>query len=112
MTLDDALRALVREEVREAVADALDDLDLEPDAEEEPIRSRLWRLHPETRLPRAEVAEALGVSERTVRRHASGETKAPTLPMRDGPTGRTTTARELRAWIKDAEAADRFRAAS
>lgn len=109
MALDDALREIVREEVRAAVADLADELpsaDLEP---EEELRSRVWRMAPETRLPLSDVAEVLGCSERTVRRHASGETSAPRLPLRDGPAGKICTAGELRDWIQDAERAERFR---
>jgi predicted transcriptional regulator len=64
---------------------------------------------PETRLPLADVAEVLGVSERTVRRHINGQSSCPTLPARKGATGITVQAGELRSWIEDAERAERFR---
>lgn len=110
MTLEADLRDLVREEVEAAVSDALEGLEPSAgDSGDEELRSRLWRMEPETRIPLSDVAEILGCSERTVRRHASGERAGPVLPMRDGPMGKVTTARELREWIRDAEQAARFR---
>lgn len=110
MTLESDLRELIREEVEAAVSDALEGVDQRGDGDgDEELRSRLWRMEPETRLPLADVAEILDCSERTVRRHAAGERAGPVLPMRDGPMGKVTTAGDLREWIRDAEQAARFR---
>ena len=111
MTLDEALRAAVREEVQEAVREALDGLERpEPDAEPASWRSRLWTVEAETRLSLTEAAEAMDVSERTVRRYMDGNGEQPPLPHRKGPTGLTVTAGDLRRWIQDVEEGERFRA--
>lgn len=110
MTLDEALRAAVREEVQAAVREALDGLE-RPERDTEPAswRSRLWTVAPETRLSLSDVSEALDVSERTVRRYMDGSGDRPALPHRKGPTGLTVTAGHLRTWIQDVEEGERFR---
>lgn len=111
-TLDAHLRDLVRDACREAVADALEAGDLpEPPAEptEDGWRSRLWAVEPDTRLSLADAAEALGVSERSVRRYLDGNGERPPLPSRKGPTGLTIRAGDLRTWISDVEDGNRFR---
>lgn len=110
--IEDALRAAVREEVEAAVREALDGLERpERDAEPAPAswRSRLWSVSAETRLSLSEVAEALDVSERTVRRYMDDNGDRPPLPHRKGPTGLTVTAGNLRQWIQDVEEGERFR---
>lgn len=106
-TLEDRIRELVREGVREAVEDAL------PlpggDAADEGWRSRVHRVHPDTRLPLSGAADALDVSERTVRRYIGGEGEHPELPARRGPTGLTVRAGDLVAWLEDVEGGNRFR---
>lgn len=111
MTLDEALRQVVREEVEGAVADALADVDLSPEeiGEPETWASRVWKVASETRMTLDQVGEALGCSERTVRRYIAGETKHPTLPASDGPMGKTVEAGDLCQWIEDAEQVARFR---
>lgn len=112
MNLEDSLRELVRAEVRQAVADALEGADLSAPASEpgEGWRSRLWTVDAETRLALGEAAEALGVSERSVRRYIDGNGDRPALPGTRGPTGLTIRAGDLRTWIQDTEQANRFRA--
>lgn len=110
MNLDEAIRA----SVREAVAAALEDLELteaEPagEPEEEGWRSRVHRVHEDTRLGLGEVAEALDVSERTVRRYLAGDGERPELPHRRGPVGITVRAGDLRTWLRDVEEGQRFR---
>lgn len=109
--LEDTLRTLVRSEVRVGVAEALEEAQLRPEITqpEEGWRSRLHRVHAETRLSLSEVAEALGVSERTVRRYLDGDGARPELPHQRGPTGLTVRAGDLVTWIEDVEGANRFR---
>lgn len=111
MTLDEALRLAVREEVETAVADALEDVELgtERTPESETWASRVWSVEPETRLNLDQVAEALDVSTRTVRRYIAGETDHPPLPAADGVGGKVVRAVDLRTWIEEAEQAARFR---
>lgn len=111
MTLDEALRKAVRDEVETAVADALEDVDLRTERASEPESwaSRVWAVEPETRLTLDQVAEALDVSTRTVRRYIAGETDHPPLPAAAGVGGKVVRAVDLRTWIEDAEQAARFR---
>lgn len=113
-TLDAHLRELVEDACREAVADALGDVQVQADQREpeEEWRSRLHRVHEDTRLPLSDVAEALDVSERTVRRYIDGNGDRPSLPSQRGPTGLTVRAGDLRTWIDDCEGANRFRQAA
>lgn len=107
MTLEETIRATVRE----AVAEALGEFDFPEmgagsgDPPEEDWRSRVHRVHPETRLSLQETAQALGCSTRTVRRHLEAE---PPLPHRKGPSGITVSAGELLTWIRDVEEGSRF----
>lgn len=102
----------IREAVREAVEEALECIELPaPGPSDDGWRSRVHRVHPDTRLALAEVAEVLDVSERTVRRYLSGSDDRPPLPARRGPTGTTVTAGELLRWIEDVEEGERWRAA-
>lgn len=108
------LEAGIRSVVREAVEEALADLELpgpDPEPEPESWRSRLHRVHPDTRLALGEAAEALGVSERSVRRYVAGDGDYRPLPARKGPTGLTVTAGDLRRWLEDVEGGNRFREA-
>lgn len=109
MNLEEQIRATVRE----AMAEALEEWeppDAPPAEEDEGWRSRVHRVHPDTRLSLAEVAEVLDCSERTVRRHLAGEGDRPALPSRRGPTGPVVTAGELLEWIEDLEEGERWRA--
>lgn len=106
--LDAALREIIRAEVREALQELPRP---EPDPVEQPEeswRSRLWSVAPQTRLSLGEVAEALDVSERSVRRYIDGSGDRSPLPHRRGPTGITVTAGELRDWIQDLEEGQQF----
>lgn len=110
MSLDDTLRAAVREEVEEAVRKALDGLERSgPHAELESWKARLWRVPDATRLSLDEAAEALGVSTRSVRRYIAADGDRPPLPHRKGPTGLTVAAGDLRTWIRNLEEGERFR---
>lgn len=106
--LDEALREIVREELREALQELPRPVVDPAEGAEESWRSRIWRVHDDTRLQIAEVAQVLGRSERTVRRHLNGETEAPDLAYRDGPGGVTVRAEDLRCWIRDVEEGRRF----
>lgn len=111
--LDSVLRSAVREEVRVAVREAFEEVELEggePDRSED-WKSRIHRVHPNTRLSLGEAAEALDVSKRTVRRYTEHNGDRPPLPSRKGPTGLTVRAGDLVTWIEDIEEAERFRAA-
>lgn len=108
MSLDHQLRTAVREALAEALADA-DWPTLQLPAEEEGWRSRVHRVHPDTRLSLGEVAEVLDVSERTVRRYLAGEVDHPPLPHDRGPGGLTVQAGVLLQWIRDVEDAERWR---
>lgn len=113
-SLDAHLRELVQGAVREALADALEDVDLgesSPKVQPETWRSRLHTVHEDTRLSLADVAEALDVSERTARRYLDGNGDRPGLPHRRGPTGLTVRAGDLRTWLEDVEDGNRFRRA-
>lgn len=107
MTLDEQIRATVRE----AVAEALEDLEWpaptpQPD---EGWRSRVHRVHRDTRMSLSEVAEVLDCSERTVRRYLAGEGDRPALPSRRGPTAITVRAGDLLQWIEDVEEGEEWR---
>lgn len=109
-SLDAALREMIEDACRQAVTDALQTVDLPAvsgDAEPGSWRSRLYEVHPDTRLGLADVAEALDVSERTVRRYIGGEGGHPPLPSRKGPSGLTVRAGDLVTWIGDVEGGNR-----
>lgn len=107
MTLEEQ----IRETVREAVAEALEGLERPPPAPEpdEGWRSRVHRVHGDTRLSLSEVAEVLDCSERTIRRYMDGEGNRPPLPSRRGPTGITVRAGDLLQWIEDVEEGEEWR---
>lgn len=111
--IEEQLRSLVREEVEAAVRETLAESTGPRDADRRPEdgswRSRLWCVSGETRLGLSDVAEALDVSERSVRRYIDGNGDRPPLPHQRGPTGITITAGDLRQWIEDVEAGERFR---
>lgn len=108
MTLEEQIRTTVREAVTEALAD----VDLSPPAPDtdEGWRSRIHRVHADTRLSLSEVAEALDVSERSVRRYFQGTNGKPALPHRKGPSGLTVRVGDLLQWITDVEDGERWKA--
>lgn len=105
----DALEALAERVERPADPQARTETPSEAD---ESWRSRVHRVHPDTRLPLDEVAEVLACSERTVRRKIDGESEGPPLPADRGPAGLTVRAGELLRWIEEIEGGHRFRVAS
>lgn len=110
MNLEERLRELIQGAVHEAVADALDGLELPARSEpKESWRSRLHRVHEDTRLSLDDAGEALGVSGRSVRRYIAGDSDRPALPAQRGPTGLTIRAGDLRTWVEDVEQGERFR---
>lgn len=111
-SLEDRLAAVVRDTCREAVTDALEGVRPADPADPETWRSRVHTVHPDTRLSLADVAEALDVSTRSVRRYVAGEGEHPKLPAQKGPTGLTVRAGDLVTWLEDVEGANRFRRAA
>lgn len=107
-SLDAALRHLVREEVRAALEDA-EPANRNHGSDSDSWRSRVHTVHEDTRLTLAECAEALDVSERSVRRYIAGEGDYPALPASKGPAGTTVAAGELLRWLEDVEGGNRFR---
>lgn len=109
MTLEDTIRTAVREAVAEAMAEhgppgpvAVPD--------DEAWRSRIHRVHPDTRLGLREAGEALNdVSERSVRRYMKGSDNCPPLPHARGPSGITIRAGDLVRWLEDVEEGERWR---
>lgn len=109
--LDGQLRELIHEATLEAARSALEEFEAslrEEEGQPKSWRSRIHRVHPETRLSLSDTAEALGVSERTVRRYTAGEGQYPALPSKQGPTGIAVRAGELIRWIEDVEGANRW----
>lgn len=109
--IEETIREVVREAVREALAGGEWTRPATPPEDDGGWRSRVHRVHPDTRLSLAEVAEALACSERTVRRYLAGEGSHDPLPHRRGPTGTTVAAGDLLRWITDVEEGERWKEA-
>lgn len=109
MTLEDTIRTVVREAVAEAMAEHAAPGPA-PVPDDESWRSRVHRVHPDTRLRLSEAADALGgVSERSVRRYLAGGDSYPALPHARCVSGITIRAGDLLRWIEDVEEGERWR---